>query len=81
MGEGLVERGTERAVVREGGAQPGGAAAREAASPHHRAGARLYERNGGEDGGYGQTTIEAMAAAGDISLRTFFRYFEGKADR
>ena len=41
----------------------------------------LYEENGGEEGGgLEATTVEAIAERSDISVRTFFRYFETKAD-
>lgn len=41
----------------------------------------LFEANGGEDGGgYAATTIEQVAENSDISVRTFFRYFETKDD-
>lgn len=41
----------------------------------------LYEKNGGEEGGgLEKTTVEAIAERSDISVRTFFRYFETKAD-
>lgn len=41
----------------------------------------LFEQNGGEDGGgYAATTIEQIADKSDISVRTFFRYFETKDD-
>ncbi len=41
----------------------------------------LFDRNGGEDGGgYAATTIEQIADRSDISVRTFFRYFETKDD-
>lgn len=42
--------------------------------------AKLYVENGGEDGGFEATTIEAIAEGADISVRSFFRYFESKAD-
>ena len=42
--------------------------------------ALLYAENGGEDGGFEATTVEAIAERSDISLRTFFRYFESKLD-
>jgi len=43
--------------------------------------ARLFEENGGEHGGgFERTTVEAIAARSDISVRTFFRYFESKTD-
>jgi len=45
------------------------------------AAAELYEENGGEEGGgLDKTTVEAIAERSDISVRTFFRYFETKAD-
>ncbi|WP_321327375.1 TetR family transcriptional regulator [uncultured Parasphingorhabdus sp.] len=41
----------------------------------------LFEQNGGEDGGgYSSTTVEQIADRSDISVRTFFRYFETKDD-
>ena len=40
----------------------------------------LYEENGGEAGGLEKTTAEAIAERSDISVRTFFRYFESKTD-
>ncbi|MGB5483038.1 TetR family transcriptional regulator [Parasphingorhabdus sp.] len=41
----------------------------------------LFEANGGEEGGgYAATTIEQVAENSDISVRTFFRYFETKDD-
>lgn len=41
----------------------------------------LFEKNGGEDGGgYAAVTIEQIADKSDISVRTFFRYFETKDD-
>src|SRR5438309_9466238 len=42
---------------------------------------RLFQENGGErGGGFDVTTIEAIAERADISVRTFFRYFDTKAD-
>lgn len=41
---------------------------------------RLYKKNGADDGGFENTKVEAIAEHSDISLRTFFRYFECKAD-
>lgn len=42
---------------------------------------RLFEENGGEDGGgFEKTTAEAIAERSDISVSTFFRYFRTKAD-
>ncbi|MGW1419932.1 TetR family transcriptional regulator [Bradyrhizobium manausense] len=42
---------------------------------------RLFQENGGEpSGGFEATTIENIAERADISVRTFFRYFESKAD-
>lgn len=40
----------------------------------------LYHANGGKEGGFEKTTIEGIAEQSDISLRTFFRYFESKTD-
>ncbi len=41
----------------------------------------LYEEHGGEEGGgLDKTTVEAIAERSDISVRTFFRYYETKAD-
>lgn len=41
----------------------------------------LFDANGGETGGgYAATTIEQIAESSDISVRTFFRYFETKDD-
>jgi AcrR family transcriptional regulator len=43
--------------------------------------ARLFEENGGEEGGgFEKTTAEAIAERSDISVSTFFRYFRTKAD-
>lgn len=42
---------------------------------------KLFEENGGEEGGgHEKTTIEAIAERSDISVRTFFRYFQSKLD-
>lgn len=42
---------------------------------------RLFDENGGEHGGgLEKTTAEAIAERSDISVRTFFRYFQSKAD-
>lgn len=40
----------------------------------------LYEENGGANGGFENTTVEAIADRADISVRSFFRYFNTKAD-
>jgi AcrR family transcriptional regulator len=42
---------------------------------------RLFEENGGEHGGgFETTTVMMIAERSDISVRTFFRYFECKQD-
>jgi AcrR family transcriptional regulator len=42
---------------------------------------RLFQENGGEKGGgFDVTTIESIAERADISVRTFHRYFDSKAD-
>ena len=42
---------------------------------------RLFEENGGEEGGgHDKTTVDDIAARSDISVRTFFRYFDSKTD-
>ncbi|MCK1277439.1 TetR family transcriptional regulator [Bradyrhizobium sp. 61] len=42
---------------------------------------RLFQENGGErGGGFEATTIESIAERADISVRSFFRYFDSKAD-
>ena len=42
---------------------------------------KLFQEHGGEDGGrFETTTIEAIAERADISVRTFFIYFDSKAD-
>lgn len=41
---------------------------------------KLYHENGGENGGFEKTMVEAIAERSDIALRTFFRYFESKTD-
>ncbi len=41
---------------------------------------RLYHENGGEDAGVQATTVELICEHADISIRTFFRYFDSKLD-
>lgn len=42
---------------------------------------RLFQERGGEaGGGFEATTIDAIAERADISVRSFFRYFDSKAD-
>lgn len=41
---------------------------------------RLYTENGGEDGGVQNATVELICERADISIRTFFRYFDSKLD-
>ena len=41
---------------------------------------RLYVENGGENGGVESATVELISENADISVRTFFRYFDSKLD-